>query len=166
LTEDADNEYALASTDVGKRIETQWQAQAFKDIYAISTQSGARKQVASNVRGSVTLSPTGRYILWYNRADSSWYSHDLSANNTVRLNTDLPVSFADEDNDVPDHPQSYGIAGWTDADKEVLIYDKYDIWVFNTQGGERRILTNGAGRSNEITFRYRRYERNPKQPFI
>ena len=161
LTKDADNEYALGTTDVGKRMETQWQAEAFEDIFAISTADGSRRQIASNIRGSISLSPTGRYIVWFNRADSSWYSHDIASNHTVQLNADLPVSFADEDYDMPDDPNSYGIAGWTEADEEVLIYDKYDIWAFNPQGEERRILTNGAGRSNQITFRYRRYHSNP-----
>lgn len=159
LTEDADNEFALATTDVGRRIETQWQTGTFQDVFAVSTIDGSRKQVASNVRGPISLSPTGRYIIWFNRPDSSWYSYDIPLNNTVRLNEDLPVSFADEDNDVPDEPESYGIAGWTEDDEEVLIYDKYDIWAFNPQGKERRILTNGAGRSNQITFRYS----NPKE---
>ncbi len=158
LTEDADNEYALGTTDVGRRIETQWQTGAFQDIFAVSTVDGSQKQIAENIRGPVSLSPTGRFIIWFNRSDSSWYSHHIAAGNTVRLNEDLPVSFADEDNDVPDEPNGYGIAGWTAGDEEVLIYDKYDIWAFNPQGDERRLLTNGAGRSNQITFRYS----NPK----
>ncbi len=165
LTEDADNEYVLATTDVGRRIETQWQTGAFQDIFAVSTVDGSRKQIAENIRGPISLSPTGRYIIWFNRSDSSWYSHDIPLNNTVRLNEGLPVSFADEDNDVPDEPNSYGIAGWTEDDVEVLIYDKYDLWAFNPQGKERRILTNGAGRSNQITFRYSNPKNNgPSMP--
>lgn len=154
LTYDADNEFALGTTDVGRRIETQWLGGSFQDIYAVSTTDGSRKKVAENIRGSIALSPTGRYITWFNRSDSSWYSHTLSSGSTVRLNSDLPVSFADEDNDVPDEPNGYGIAGWSADDEEVFINDKYDIWGFSPDGTQRRILTNGAGRSNQITFRY------------
>ncbi|MGK6351142.1 prolyl oligopeptidase family serine peptidase [Parapedobacter sp. DT-150] len=154
LTEDADNEFALGTTDVGRRIETQWRTAAFEDIYAVSTTDGSRKKVAENIRGSVSLSPTGGYIAWYNRMDSSWYAHDIERGSTAKLNADLPVSFADEDNDVPDEPNGYGIAGWSEDDKEVFINDKYDIWGFRTDGTQRRLITNGFGRSNQITFRY------------
>ena len=158
LTYEADNEYALGTTDVGRRIETQWRTGSFQDIYVVSTQNGNRRKVAENVRGPISLSPTGQYIVWFNRQDSSWYSHTIASGSTVRLNNDLPVSFADEDNDVPDEPNAYGIAGWAEDDAEVFIYDKYDIWGFTPEGKKRRILTNGAGRSSQLTFRYTHFD--------
>jgi len=154
LTKDADNIYVLATTDEGRRIETQWRTGAFQDIYAVSTIDGSRKKVAEQVRGRVSISPSGNYIIWFNREDGNWYSHDIQAGKTAHLNADLPVSFADEDNDVPDDPDDYGIAGWSEDDEEVFIYDKYDIWAFHPDGSDRRLVTNGAGRSSQITFRY------------
>ena len=172
LTYDADNEFALGTTDIGRRIETQWQTGSFQDIYAVSTTDGSRKKIAANIRGSISLSPTGNYIVWFNRSDSSWYSHTIQSGSTLRLNADLPVIFSDEDNDVPDEPNGYGIAGWTEDDAAVFINDKYDIWAFALDGTERRILTNGAGRSNQVTFRYIHFanDRNlpgrPRKPTI
>lgn len=155
LTEDANQEFALGITDFGRRIQTQWMTGAFQDIYTISTINGQRKKIAGDIRGPISLSPSGNYILWYNRNDSSWYSHQINSGLTVKLNDDLPVLFADEDNDVPDEPNAYGIAGWTEDDNEVWIYDKYDIWAFQPDGSGRRLVTNGAGRSGQLTFRYR-----------
>ncbi|WP_257957464.1 alpha/beta hydrolase family protein [Parapedobacter tibetensis] len=155
LTKDADNEFALATTDIGRRIETQWQTGAFQDIYAVSSINGSRKKIAENIRGSIGLSPTGKYIVWFNRLDANWYCHDIQLGKTVLLNEDLPVSFADEDNDVPDEPNGYGIAGWSESDEELFIYDKYDIWAFHPDGTERKLVTNGTGRNHQITFRYR-----------
>lgn len=154
LTKDADNTFVLATTDVGRRIETQWRTGAFQDIYAVSTIDGSRKKVAEQIRGRVSISPSGNYIVWFNRGDGNWYSHDIQAGTTAQLNADLPVSFADEDNDVPDDPSDYGIAGWSEGDEEIFIYDKYDIWAFHPDGSERRLVTNGVGRSSQITFRY------------
>jgi len=174
LTEDADNEFVLATTDVGRRIETQWRTGAFEDFYLVSTVDGTRRKIAENIRGTVSLSPTGKYAVWFNRSDSSWYSYDVEKNTTAQLNIDLPVSFADEDNDVPDEPNSYGIAGWGKGDAEIYISDKYDIWAFRPDGSERRLVTNGAGRNQQITFRYLDFEeesgggfwRNRKPPVI
>ncbi|SFC70977.1 Prolyl oligopeptidase family protein [Parapedobacter composti] len=154
LTEDADNTFVLATTDVGRRIETQWQTGAFQDIYLVSTIDGTRTPIAENIRGSISFSPTGNYVLWFDRSDSNWYCHDVRSGNTVQLNTDLPVSFADEDSDVPDAPNNYGIAGWSAEDAEVLIYDKYDIWAFRPDGSERWLVTGGFGRNEQLTFRY------------
>ncbi len=151
-TEDADNEFVLATTDVGRRIETQWQTGSFQDIYAVSTVDGSRKLIVKNIRGNVSLSPEGKYLLWYNREDQDWYSHNLATGVTVQLNKDLPVSFADEDNDSPDTPGSYGTAGWTTGDDKVWIYDKYDIWSFKADGSQAVKLT--SGRENKITYRY------------
>lgn len=174
LTEDADNEFILATTDVGRRIQTQWQTGSFKDIHAVSTISGSRKQVADNVRGDSYLSPTGDYIVWYNRLDSTWYSHDIQLGKTRPLNSDVPVSFADEDNDVPDNPGDYGIAGWSEDGREIFINDKYDIWRFTLDGSDRSLITNGAGRAAQTTFRYidltadggTRFRRNDKPTLI
>lgn len=151
-TEDADNEFVLATTDVGRRIETQWQTGSFQDVYAVSTTDGSRKPVIKNIRGNVTLSPEGKYILWYNREDQSWYAHNITAGTTVQLNKDLPVSFADEDNDSPDTPGAYGYAGWTSGDEKIWLYDKYDIWSVKTDGSQAVKLT--SGRENRITYRY------------
>jgi len=165
LTEDADNTYAVATTDVGNRIETQWRTGAPQDIYTVSTIDGTRTKIAEQIRGRVSISPTGSYVVWFDRADGNWYCHDIRSARTVQLNVDLPVSFADEDNDVPDDPGDYGIAGWSKDDEEIFIYDKYDIWAFHPDGSDRRLVTNGAGRSNQTTFRYEDMEESRSERY-
>jgi len=154
LTDDANQTYALGITNIGKRVAAQWEGNSPKDIYLISTTDGSKKKIASDIYGPIELSPTGLFAVWFNMATKQWNSYDISTNRLQILNTDLPVSFADEDNDSPTFPTPYGIAGWAAADKEVYIYDKYDIWSFALNGTDVRLLTNGAGRSNQITFRY------------
>jgi len=154
LTDDADNVYALGSTNIGKRVSAQWEGGTQQDFYLISTIDGSKKKIVENVYGRPQLSPTGAFIVWYNMQTQQWNSYSVD-NNTIKiLNTDLPVSFADEENDSPTFASPYGIAGWAAEDKEIFIYDKYDIWNFDPKGNDRHLLTNGAGRSSKITFRY------------
>jgi hypothetical protein len=40
--------------------------------------------------------------------------------------SDTGFSDAAED-DHPDYPSPYGVAGWSENDNRVLIYDRYDI---------------------------------------
>lgn len=154
LTDDADNEYALGITNAGKRVSAQWEGNTKQDFYLISTTDGSKTKIASDLYARPFLSPLGKFVVWYNMANQQWNAYDINARILRTLNTDLPVSFADEDNDSPTFARPYGIAGWAPEDKEVLIYDKYDIWSFDPKGNDRRILTNGAGRSTKTTFRY------------
>ena len=151
-TQEMNNEYILGTTDVGRRIETQWQTGSYQDFYIISTRDGHRKIVAENVRSSANLSPQGKYVYWYDRQNQNWYTYSIETGNTVVLNKDIKTSFANEDNDSPDSPMSYGQSGWTANDDKVWIYDKYDIWSFKADGSAYQKLTNG--RENGITYRY------------
>ncbi len=154
LSVEGNGEYALAASDAGNRIETQWVGSSYKDLYLVSTRDGSRKLITSRVRGTASLSPGGQYVAWYNRADRNWYAYHIGTGRQQQLTGGLKVAFYDELNDVPDDPSPYGVAGWTEGDKEVLIYDRYDIWSFDPKGGSPKNITGGAGRKDQITFRY------------
>ncbi|HEY1005911.1 MAG TPA: S9 family peptidase, partial [Sphingobacteriaceae bacterium] len=154
LADEGNAEYGLAATDVGNRIETQWLGSSHKDLYLVSTRDGSRKLITSRLRGTASLSPGGRFVAWYNRSDRSWYAYHITTGRQQQLTGSLKVAFYDELNDVPDDPSPYGVAGWTEGDQEVLIYDRYDIWSFNPSNGTRMNVTGGAGRRDQITFRY------------
>lgn len=166
ITEDLENEYILATTDVGRRIQKQWEADSFEDLYAVSSLTGKQTLVASNVRGSSYFSPDGNFIVWYNRENQNWYAYDIEKSETHHLNKNTKTSFADEDNDSPDSPDSYGISGWTADNKKIWIYDKYDIWSFSLDGTSSKKLSNG--RKQKITFRYDDYKekKNRNSPTI
>lgn len=155
LPEQGDQEYVLGTDDFGKRVSYQWKASTSPDIYLISTRTGEPKLITEEMRGSVVFSPQGKYVLWFERASANWYVYDVAAGTQRQLNQGVPVSFANEDNDSPDDPNSYGVAGWGKNDEAVYLNDKYDIWAFDLGKGTFRSLTNGYGRDNQITFRYR-----------
>ncbi|HEY0898926.1 MAG TPA: prolyl oligopeptidase family serine peptidase, partial [Sphingobacteriaceae bacterium] len=154
FAEEGNAEFALGATDYGNRIETQWVGSTRKDLYLVSTITGTRKLITSKVRGIASLSPQGNYVAWYNRADKNWYAYHIGSGKQQQLTKDLNIKFYDELNDLPDDPSPYGVAGWTEGDQEVLIYDRYDIWSFNAEDGKARNITNGLGRKQQITFRY------------
>jgi len=154
LSDDAENSYALGMTNYGRRIQSQWEGHSPEDFYLINTIDGSKRKIAENVYGRADISPTGKYVIWYDLEKQQWNCYNIAQNSLKILNLDLPVGFGDEDNDVPSFPSPYGVAGWTTNDEEVFIYDKYDIWSFDANGTDRQLLTNGAGRSQQISFRY------------
>lgn len=165
LVKKGDASYVLASTDAGNRIQMQWTAESLRDIYMVDVKTGQRRKILSGMNSMVTASPDGNYILFFDKRTSGWYSYTVANGKTVHLNKDLQEKFADEDNDVPADPSSYGMAGWADNDKAVYIYDRYDIWAFSPEGKSApKNVTNGYGRQNKITLRYQKLD--PEEVFI
>ncbi|WP_313368663.1 S9 family peptidase [Sphingobacterium mizutaii] len=153
LTGDADNEWAMATSDKEYRIETQWEGGMRSDIYAISTLTGKNKLVTKSNSGYASLSPNGDYIVYFNRSNGNWYSFNIASESTNQLNEGLQVSFVDEENDVPAAPGPYGIAGWSKDGKNIFINDRYDIWKLSLDGKTKTNLTNGQGRQNQMVYR-------------
>lgn len=158
LTQDADEEFLLATSNYGGRIPAQWEGTTKQNLYIISSVTGDKRKIVSDAYVYPQLSPKGNFVVWYDLSTHKWKSHNIHKNTTVVLNENIPVNFADEDHDSPSEPRPYGIAGWADDEKRVLIYDKFDIWSFDPSGGDVKLITNGAGRSQGLTFRYRNFD--------
>lgn len=157
--------FVLASTDFGNRIPTQWTGGSIRDFYLVDTRNGSRKKILESIPGYATASPSGNYVLYFDKSKGNWYTYAVETGKVTQLNNGMNVKFADENNDVPDFANSYGLAGWTEGDKSVLIYDRYDIWAFSPDGKtEPKNITQGFGRSNQITFRVQRLD--PEARFL
>ena len=146
--ENPDN--ALILTDKEYLKERTWIGNIY-DLYSINLKTGNKKLVEREFRGNHSFSPQGKYAVVYK--NKHWSLKDLKTLSSICLTDKLNVPFYDEDNDTPDEPSGYGVAGWLNDDKSVLIYDKYDIWKFNTENGTAECITDGSGRKNNYSFR-------------
>src|SRR5262245_34750855 len=107
------------------------------------------------------MSPGGSYVLYFEEKDDNWYVVRTSDRQKVNLTAKLGVKFQSETDDRPEHPSPYGQAGWTEGDKSVLLYDRYDIWEVKPDGSGGRMLTSGLGRKSQTTFRIPREQQGP-----
>lgn len=165
IVNEGNSKFVLASTDFGNRIASQWTGSTIRDYYLVDVKTGARKKVIEGLSGYAMASPGGNYILYFDKKTSNWYTYNVLTTKVTHLNNGLNIKFAEEDNDVPDDPAAYGVAGWTEEDKNVLIYDRYDIWSFSPDGkSAAKNITNGSGRQSGITFRYQ--STDPEARFI
>lgn len=160
----------LGYTDKPYRQLLQWD-DSYRDYYAIDVNDGTKKLLTTKASSTAVLSPDAKYFLWYATTDSAWYLRDVNSLELRSLTKSLPIAFYDELNDVPQLPGNYGYAGFTNDDRHVLINDRYDIWRFDTRGKEAPVCnTDGAGRDNNIQFRYwkldRRQEHVEKQMML
>ncbi|MFC4232095.1 alpha/beta hydrolase family protein [Parasediminibacterium paludis] len=152
-TLDGDGEVFYTSTDFGRRIARQWQGSTFSDLYNVNPITGERKLILANFKGNVYPSYTGKFLLIYEDKKKAYTMYNSATQKLYAVATDIKYPLYDEENDVPDDPNPYGIAKWMEGDKYVLINDHYDVWKVATEGTERSIPFT-FGRYNKIVHRH------------
>jgi dienelactone hydrolase len=133
-------------------IEATWKGGALSNVYKYDMGTGNHTIIATKKDISPRISPSGKFATWFDSDSLLWKIYTFENNLVKTLISDEKIVFADELNDVPDQPSSYGLAGWTKNDEEVLIYDRYDIWAINQKNNTKKKLTNG--RQNKMVYRY------------
>ncbi len=156
-----DGRLAIGSDNRAYRISNDYDP-GMTDYYVVNAEDGARKMVAQKQRFNVSLSPGGKYAIYFDGKD--WNSYSVATGAKVNLTKSLGVNFFNEDNDTPELPNAYGVAGWTKDDRDVLIYDRFDVWQVSPDGSGAKNLTDGVGRQSKIQFRYVRLD--PKERSI
>lgn len=135
LGDDGNANFVLAYTDLPYLRETSWEGSpAKKDIFLIDLKTGAKIPLAEQMRGTPNFSPEAAYVYWYDVVQSGWYAYNIKDRKLHRITDDSISIFYDEQNDSPDYPYPYGIAGWTTSDDFIMIYDRYDIWLIDPDG--------------------------------
>ncbi|MDW7759985.1 MAG: prolyl oligopeptidase family serine peptidase [Acidobacteriota bacterium] len=156
-----DGAKALGVSDLPYRRLISWDTQ-YADYYLVNIADGSRRKILEAGSSSVSFSPAGNHLIWYERDDRNWYSYRITDGRKSNLTAGLDVRFENELHDSPSEPYPYGIAGWTEGDRTVLINDRYDIWEIRPDGSGARMITRGQGRAEGIVFRYFRLDREEK----
>jgi len=148
--DEGNSNYAVVGNQTPYLLQSQWTAQRPMDMQRVDLSTGQRTDIATKVYGGSSMSPKGKYLYGYSRKDSTWFTYNLSTLKYTALTKNR--QFYNELHDYPDDPYSYGSAGWTEDDKKLLIYDRFDIWAFDPETGNSENLTNG--RASKVRYRY------------
>lgn len=156
-------DFALGTNSQPYLKERNWGSYV-SDYYLINLKTG-EKNLVLKANSSASLSPTAKYIVWYNDLDSTYYSMNNANRKITALTKSIPVALYDEENDMPNNPDPYGVMGWTENDEFLLIYDRYDIWRVDPLGKKEPVNeTKGLGREKKTRFRYQKLD--DEQVFI
>jgi dipeptidyl aminopeptidase/acylaminoacyl peptidase len=159
------SDIALGTDNRAYRKRSSWESPGYRDVYAVNVQNGEKTLLLEEIQSRFGLSPNGKYVYWYANEDSSWYAKPVNGGNTVYLSKGIEQPLYDESHDYPQDPRDYGIAGWTANDKNIIFYDKFDLWLADPSGKENPSnLTKGFGRKNNTKLRYLRLE--PEEEWI
>jgi dipeptidyl aminopeptidase/acylaminoacyl peptidase len=146
-----DGRFAIGADNRKYRVMSDYDP-GFTDYYLVNTADGSRRPLSTKQRGNYSLSPGAKYAIYFDGKD--WNSYSIADGRVTNLTTSIKSQFFNEENDTPQMPGSYGIAGWTKDDHDVLIYDRYDIWQISPDGSQAKNLTDGIGRKQKTALRY------------
>lgn len=109
-----------------------------------------------NTRYMYGSSPDGKFLLYFK--DQDWWTYEIATGEHVNLTKELGPEFWNTRDDLPIVKKPpFGSGGWFRDDKEVLLYDEYDVWAVKPDGSGARKLT--SGRDDEVIYRVRKLNR-------
>ncbi len=136
---------------------------AFKEDYAdawiVDVKTGERKLAfEKTLAGFNTFprtSPDGRFLTYFK--DKNWWCYNIATGQNINLTASLPSVFWDirDDSPAPNRP-AVGMGGWLKGDKEILLYDEYDVWAVKPDGKGARKITDG--KATETVYRVQRLD--------
>ncbi len=143
----------VAMSNLPYELESMWEGDPRYDVWLVDVMTGVHQKIKDACRARIRVSPAGKYLYWYQGADSSWYSYDIKERREHRLTAPATLAVYDEENDVPDFPGSYPAYGWLRDDKAFLVSDRYDIWSLDPAAGWAPVRVTGDGREKKTRYR-------------
>jgi acetyl esterase/lipase len=127
------------------------------DLILTDTKSGERVLIAKEI-GAPFLSPSGAYVVYYNRSQAAYYSYAIKTGTYRNLTKNIPATWTSATDFGLSDPETadgvIGVAGWLRKDSSVLLYDRYDIWKVDPAGRRpAENITHGFGRVHNISLR-------------
>jgi dipeptidyl aminopeptidase/acylaminoacyl peptidase len=156
---------ALGSSDLKYQKETSWEGGSNSDYYLVNVETGTKTMLFENLDARLSVSPSGKYLAYWDNKDRQWVAMNIATGTKKVITSAIKVPLYDELTDTPSDPAPYGIEGWMDDEKHVIIRDRYDLWLTDLNGIETPVnITNGFGRKSNITFQYQKLD--PDAEFI
>jgi len=112
--------------------------------------------------GRYNFSPKGNFFVYCK--DLNWWLYSFETNKHFNLTQRYKGNFIDDKYHSGVSPSLYGIAGWSENDEFVYIYDEFDIWEFNTKTGQGKQLS--FGRKNQEMYRLANQNILPQENII
>jgi fermentation-respiration switch protein FrsA (DUF1100 family) len=145
-----DQQYAVTYNPMGNIPQFGYNDSA--DFYITDLNTGQRTNFLTNQLcdlSEVTASYGGKYIAYFK--NKKWWVYDIAHQKHINICTNITEPLLDEKRDYSGPKPAFGIAGWTQEDKEVLLYDEYDLWSVSLTDLKAKRLT--KGREQGISFR-------------
>jgi dipeptidyl aminopeptidase/acylaminoacyl peptidase len=132
--------------------EPQFDSDAQRNYYLQNITTGQQQLLVDNHSADgnkIVISNAGNYVAYFK--EGNWWLYDIAVGQHRELTSQTGNTFINEKYDRSGEKSVPGIMGWTANEKELLVYDTYDIWQLKTDGSSAVRLT--KGREKGIVFR-------------
>ncbi len=149
------SEWVLSADNLKYARTSVWDYNNRYDFTLVNVRDGSRKVVAEGLNvGRFDMSPSGKYLVWFDNEDMNWFTYDTRTGEKVNLTAQTGVPFYDEEDDHPTAAPAHEFSPkWYKDEDAVLIIDRYDIWKFSPDGKTAVNLTGGVGRQTHNRFK-------------
>ena len=155
IVDEGNANWVLAETNKGNRVEGQWTGRTKTTAYIINTADGKRSLILANSLFDFNPSPGGKYVYWYDPVAKNYFTYDVATTSVKNVTANIKLPLYNEENDVPDYANAYGVMGWLEGDSIMYVYDKYDIWRADPAGILKpETLFEQMGRKYNYVIRY------------
>jgi dipeptidyl aminopeptidase/acylaminoacyl peptidase len=138
----SDGAYAVAADPRPHAREAMF-GPVYRDIFAVHLPTGARTLIAARVHGPYSISPSGRYVLYFR--EGAYHTFNTETGRRTNITAGVPTSFVNVEHDhTADVKPVWGTGGWLSDDRHVLLHDRHDVWIVAADGTSARNATNGA----------------------
>lgn len=162
MPSEAASPYALLSDSYAYAWWSTIDSPTGTDYYLVDLKTGGKEKIFTRHLGRVMMSPNAKYLLNYDVEQQAWYSYNVATKQNVKIAADIPNPLYNELQDTPTYPSPYGLSGWTEGDKRVLILDKFDVWSVDPTGVAPSVNITKTGRKTNKTFRLMSLDREEK----
>lgn len=147
--------YAVVFTD--KKYKPAFK-EDFADAWLVNVKTGTEKLAfEKSLTGFYTFprtSPDGKFLVYFK--DKHWWSYEIATGKNINLTENIKTDFWNVRDDHPASRPAVGTAGWLKGDKEILLYDEYNVWAVKPDGKGAKKLTEGE--KDETMFRVTRLD--------
>jgi dipeptidyl aminopeptidase/acylaminoacyl peptidase len=130
----------------------------FADIYLVNVKTGISKllfqKILAGGDGIPQSSPDGKYLFYFK--DKNWWVYNISTGQNINITEKIDSKFWNTRDDHPASRPPFGIGGWAKGDREIFLYDEYNIWAVKPDGKDFRKIADGE--KEEIIFRINRVD--------
>lgn len=120
-----------------------------KEVVAVSLVTGKRVKMNQKLVTFAMISPNEKFLIYFDGIEKNFFSYEISTGITRNITNGIKTEWGIYSR------TSRGIPGWTEEDKDVLIYDKYDIWQIDPLAKRPAInITHQFGIKNNIRFNF------------
>lgn len=128
--------------------------------WLVSLKDGTRRllRIGGKPYGDIWFSPKGKYLVYFDGEQGcNFFTIELSTGKLANISVGIPSFRLGVENyylRTSEKPKTgFGIAGWLEEDKGILVYDNYDIWQLDLAGKKPSMnITNGYGRKTKTKF--------------